>query len=107
MKDKVLAQLAASSSQLPLAVNDAVLSYVNYFTSERGRRVLYAGLKRSGRYQPMISRTTIHAGANQKSAARLLRRAEQFINVALAVAERHEDAARADARRRATQHDNP
>lgn len=56
MKNKVAAQLSATSSQLPLLVNDAVLSYVNYFTSERGRRVLYAGLKRSGRYQSMITR---------------------------------------------------
>ena len=66
MKDKVLAQLAASSSQLPLAVNDAVLSYVNFFTSERGRRVLYAGLKRSGRYQPMISRILDEEGVPQE-----------------------------------------
>lgn len=56
MKDKVLAQISASSSQLPLIVNDAVLSYVNYFSSERGRKVLYAGLKRSGRYKAMITR---------------------------------------------------
>lgn len=56
MKDKVAAQLSATSSQLPLAMNDAVLGYVNYFTSERGRKVLYAGLKRSGRYRAMIER---------------------------------------------------
>lgn len=55
MKDKVMAQIGATSSQLPLIVNDAVLSYVNYFTSERGRKVLYAGLKRSGRYKSMIT----------------------------------------------------
>lgn len=55
MKDKVMAQISATSSQLPLTVNDAVLSYVNYFTSERGRKVLYAGLKRSGRYRAMIT----------------------------------------------------
>ncbi|MBI4891401.1 MAG: transglycosylase SLT domain-containing protein [Acidobacteria bacterium] len=66
MTNKVLAQVAATSSQLPLVVNDAVLSYVNYFTSERGRKVLYAGLRRSGRYKPMISRILDEEGVPQE-----------------------------------------
>ncbi len=66
MTNKVLAQVAATSSQLPLVVNDAVLSYVNYFTSERGRRVLYAGIRRSGRYKPMISRILDEEGVPQE-----------------------------------------
>jgi membrane-bound lytic murein transglycosylase D len=66
MKGKVVAQLAATSSQLPLVVNDAVLSYMNFFTSERGRRVLYAGLKRSGRYRGMISRILDEEGVPQE-----------------------------------------
>ena len=35
LKDKVREQVAATVSQLPLSVNDAVLGYINYF-SNRG-----------------------------------------------------------------------
>ena len=31
LKDKVREQVAATVSQLPLSVNDAVLGYINYF----------------------------------------------------------------------------
>jgi len=55
LKDKVREQVAATSSQLPLTVNDAVLGYIEYF-SNRGRKSLVFGLERSGRYQPMIAR---------------------------------------------------
>src|ERR1022692_2614736 len=55
LKDKVREQVAATTSQLPLSVNDAVLGYINYF-SNRGRRTLLNGLQRSGRYRPMIQR---------------------------------------------------
>lgn len=56
LKDKVLESVRASSSQLPLVVNDAVLSYINYFSSPRGQRVFMYGWKRAGRYRPMIER---------------------------------------------------
>jgi membrane-bound lytic murein transglycosylase D len=56
LKDKVLESVRASSSQLPLVVNDAVLSYINYFSSPRGQRVFMYGWKRAGRYRPMIDR---------------------------------------------------
>ena len=46
----------ASSSELPLVVNDSVLSYINYFSSPRGQRVFMYGWKRAGRYRPMIER---------------------------------------------------
>ena len=55
LKDKVREQVAATVSQLPLAVNDAVLGYINYF-SGRGHKTLVGGLQRSGRYRPMIQR---------------------------------------------------
>src|SRR5664279_3706720 len=55
LKDKVREQVAATTSQLPLSVTDAVLGYINYF-SNRGRRTLLYGLQRSGRYRPMIQR---------------------------------------------------
>jgi membrane-bound lytic murein transglycosylase D len=66
LKGKVVAQVAATSWQLPLVVNDAVLSYINFFTSTRGRKVLYSGLKRSGRYKSMISRILDEEGVPQE-----------------------------------------
>jgi len=56
LKDKVLESVRASSSELPLVVNDAVLSYINYFSSSRGQKVFMYGWKRAGRYRPMIER---------------------------------------------------
>jgi membrane-bound lytic murein transglycosylase D len=55
LKDKVREQVAATVSQLPLAVNDAVLGYIHFF-SGRGHRTLVGGIQRSGRYRPMIQR---------------------------------------------------
>jgi membrane-bound lytic murein transglycosylase D len=55
LKDRVREQVAATSSQLPLSVNDAVLGYIQYF-SNRGRKSLLYGLERSGRYRAMIQR---------------------------------------------------
>jgi membrane-bound lytic murein transglycosylase D len=56
LKGRVLESIRASSSQLPLEVNDAVLSYINYFSSPRGQRIFSYGWKRAGRYRPMIER---------------------------------------------------
>lgn len=39
-KAKPTEELALGQSQLPLVLNDAVQSFINYFTSERGRRTL-------------------------------------------------------------------
>ena len=55
LKDRVREQVAATTSQLPLSVNDSVLGYINYF-SNRGHRTLLNGLERSGKYRPMIMR---------------------------------------------------
>jgi membrane-bound lytic murein transglycosylase D len=65
LKDKVREQVAATTSQLPLSVNDAVLGYINYF-SNRGHRTLLAGLQRSGRYRPMIQRILDEEGIPQE-----------------------------------------
>jgi membrane-bound lytic murein transglycosylase D len=65
LKDKVREQVAATTSQLPLSVNDAVLGYINYF-SNRGHRTLLAGLQRSGRYRPMIQRILDEEGVPQE-----------------------------------------
>jgi len=63
---KVQEQLTATQSQLPLQMTDAVLSYINYFSSDRGRRTLLAGLKRSGRYRPLISKILAEEGVPQE-----------------------------------------
>ena len=65
LKDKVREQVAATTSQLPLSVTDAVLGYINYF-SNRGRRTLLYGLQRSGRYRPMIQRILDEEGIPQE-----------------------------------------
>lgn len=54
LRHKVQEQIRVTASQLPLEQNDAVVSYVNYFSSPRGKKILAYGLRRSGRYKPMI-----------------------------------------------------
>lgn len=66
LKPKVDEQLQATVSQLPLEINDAVLSYMNFFRGERGKRTLVAGLKRAGRYRPLISRILAEEGVPQE-----------------------------------------
>jgi len=65
LKNRVGAQVAATVSQLPLAVNDAVLGYINYF-SNRGHKTLVAAYQRSGRYRPMILRILDEEGLPQE-----------------------------------------
>ncbi len=66
LKNKVKEEVRATVSQLPLEANDAILSYIHYFSSERGRKILVAGLRRSGRYRPMISRILDEEGVPQE-----------------------------------------
>jgi membrane-bound lytic murein transglycosylase D len=56
LKDKVAEELKATASQLPLQLTDPVLSYINYFSTDRGRKVFLFGLRRAGRYRPLIQR---------------------------------------------------
>ncbi len=65
LKDRVREQVAATSSQLPLSVNDAVLGYIQYF-SNRGHKSLVYGLERSGRYARMIQRILDEEGLPQE-----------------------------------------
>ena len=66
LKMKVREEVAATVSQLPLEASDAVLSFINYFSGDRGKRILIAGLKRAGRYKPMISRILDEEGIPQE-----------------------------------------
>ena len=66
LKMKVREEVGATVSQLPLEASDAVLSFINYFSGDRGKRTLVAGLKRAGRYKPMISRILDEEGIPQE-----------------------------------------
>jgi membrane-bound lytic murein transglycosylase D len=53
------------SHDLPLTVNDEVLSFVNFFQTPRGRAIVETGLNRAGRYREMISRVLHEEGMPQ------------------------------------------
>lgn len=66
LKPKVKEELMATVSQLPLDANDAVLGYIHYFSTERGRKTLMNGLKHAGRYKPLIQRILDEEGVPQE-----------------------------------------
>ena len=66
LRPKVKEELEATVSQLPLQENDAVLSYIHYFTSPRGHKTLVAGLRHAGRYRPLIQRILDEEGVPQE-----------------------------------------
>jgi len=66
LRPKVKEEIEATVSQLPLQENDAVLSYVHYFSTERGRNVLIGGLRRSGRYRSLVQRILDDEGVPQE-----------------------------------------
>src|SRR5213082_2715590 len=53
------------SHDLPLTVNDQVLSFVNFFQTPRGRDIVETGLRRAGRYHDMIFRVLQEEGLPQ------------------------------------------
>jgi membrane-bound lytic murein transglycosylase D len=53
------------SHDLPLTVNDQVLSFLNFFQTPRGRTIVETGLRRAGRYREMISRVLREEGLPQ------------------------------------------
>lgn len=62
LRERVREQIEMTMSQLPLEVTDAVVGYINYFSTERGRRVLLSGFARAGKYREMIHRTFAGTG---------------------------------------------
>jgi membrane-bound lytic murein transglycosylase D len=62
LKPKVKEEIQATVSQLPLEENDTVLGYIHFFSTDRGKKVLVSGLKRAGRYKPMIERVLREEG---------------------------------------------
>jgi membrane-bound lytic murein transglycosylase D len=65
LRDRLEAELAGVSHDLPLVVTDEVLAYVGFFQTARGRAIVEAGLRRAGRYREMISRVLREEGVPQ------------------------------------------
>lgn len=66
LANQVTEELLVTISQLPLDVNEEVLRYVKYFSSERGRRIIANGLRRAGRYRSLIQRILDEEGVPQE-----------------------------------------
>ncbi len=66
LRGKVREQIQMTTSELPLEESDAVISYINFFSSPRGRIILKSGLERSGRYKDMIQRILADEGVPQE-----------------------------------------
>lgn len=65
LKNKVQSEISATTSQLPLTMNDSILGFINYF-SGKGHRTIVAGLERAGKYKPMIQRVLAEEGVPQE-----------------------------------------
>ena len=65
LKERAEEAAKNSSHDLPLTVNDQVLSFVNFFQTPRGRAIVETGLRRAGRYREMISRVLREEGMPQ------------------------------------------
>jgi membrane-bound lytic murein transglycosylase D len=65
MKERAEEAAKNISHDLPLTVNDEVLSFLNFFRTPRGRAIVEAGLRRQGRYHEMISRVLREEGVPQ------------------------------------------
>src|SRR5262249_19199384 len=66
LRGKVREQIQMTTSELPLEESDAVISYINFFSSPRGHRILIGGFERSGRYKDMIQKILTDEGVPQE-----------------------------------------
>ncbi|MGB2623713.1 MAG: transglycosylase SLT domain-containing protein [Candidatus Acidiferrum sp.] len=65
LKDRAEEAAKNVSHDLPLTVNDEVLSFLNFFQTPRGKAIVETGLRRSGQYRAMISRVLREEGVPQ------------------------------------------
>ncbi len=65
LTESAAAELLAVPHDLPLTVNEYVLSYLNFFQTPRGRAIVETGLRRAGRYRNMIARVLREEGLPQ------------------------------------------
>lgn len=63
---KLAEELHQTTSGIPLELSDPVLSFVHYFSTDRGRSILLAGLRRSGKYKDLIERVFAEEGVPQE-----------------------------------------
>lgn len=63
---RLKSELNQTSSAIPLELADPVLAYVHFFQSERGRSILQAGYRRSGKYRALIQRIFTEEGVPQE-----------------------------------------
>lgn len=66
MAAKLKGELNRTPSAIPLELSDPVLSFVHYFSTERGRAILLSGLRRSGRYRPLIQKIFAEEGVPEE-----------------------------------------
>ena len=66
MAAKLKSELNRTPSAIPLELSDPVLSFVHYFSTERGRSILLSGLRRSGRYRPLIQKIFTEEGVPEE-----------------------------------------
>lgn len=66
LRSKIMEQIHATTSQLPLEESDAVVGAINFFSTERGKKIVAAGLRRSARYKPLIERALAEEGLPQE-----------------------------------------
>ena len=66
LRNKVAEQVQATVSQLPLEESDAVTGAIHFFSTERGKKIVAAGLRRGGRYRSLIERVLAEEGLPQE-----------------------------------------
>lgn len=65
LKERAERELQDVPHDLPIVINDHVLSYLNFFQTPRGRAIAENGLRRGGRYREMILRILQEEGLPQ------------------------------------------
>jgi membrane-bound lytic murein transglycosylase D len=65
LKERAEEAAKSVSHDLPLTVNDEVLSFLNFFQTAKGRDIVENGLRRGGRYRDMILRVLKQEGLPQ------------------------------------------
>jgi len=65
LKERAEEVAKSLSHDLPLTVNDIVVSYLNFFQTPRGRAIVENGLRRKGKYDEMIARVLREEGVPQ------------------------------------------
>jgi membrane-bound lytic murein transglycosylase D len=56
LKQVVEEEVKRAMHDLPIEINDRVLSFLEYYQNGRGHKTMAVGLERAGRYRPMIER---------------------------------------------------